>query len=177
MRRATRCSRIRAASPTAFPPTTLCSGARAAGDAFVWEPAHGVLLAFDKIASVPLSLLKGIDAARDTLLENTRRFADSLPANNALLWGARGRRRLCLGARAWRASCVRQDRKRAAVAAEGDRCGARHVAREYAPLRRQPSRQQRSALGRARQATPLSGSPRMACFLRSTRSQACRCRC
>ena len=36
------------------------------------------------------SLLKGIDAARDTLLENTRRFADGLPANNALLWGARG---------------------------------------------------------------------------------------
>src|SRR6202012_951755 len=37
-----------------------------------------------------LALLKGIHAARDTLLENTRRFADGLPANNALLWGARG---------------------------------------------------------------------------------------
>jgi predicted AAA+ superfamily ATPase len=39
---------------------------------------------------VPLSLLKGIDGARDTLLANTKRFARGLPANNALLWGARG---------------------------------------------------------------------------------------
>ena len=37
-----------------------------------------------------LSLLKGIDLTRDQLLENTRRFAKGLPANNALLWGARG---------------------------------------------------------------------------------------
>ena len=43
-----------------------------------------------RVAGIPLALLKGIDAARDTLLENTRRFADGLPANNALLWGARG---------------------------------------------------------------------------------------
>ncbi len=61
-----------------------------AGAAFVWEPVHGGLLAVGKIASIPLALLKGVDQARDTLLENTRRFADGLPANNALLWGARG---------------------------------------------------------------------------------------
>lgn len=60
------------------------------GDAFVWEPAQGGLVAVASVASLPLRLLKGIDAARDTLLENTRRFADGLPANNALLWGARG---------------------------------------------------------------------------------------
>jgi predicted AAA+ superfamily ATPase len=60
------------------------------GDAFVWEPAHGGLVAVEKIAAIPLSLLKGVDQARDTLLENTRRFADGLSANNALLWGARG---------------------------------------------------------------------------------------
>jgi predicted AAA+ superfamily ATPase len=48
------------------------------------------LVAVARVAHVPLHLLKGIDAARDTLLENTRRFADGLPANNALLWGARG---------------------------------------------------------------------------------------
>src|SRR5512135_3733462 len=71
-------------------PAALASAAPSPGDAFVWEPEHGGLLAVDRIASVPLSLLKGIDAARDTLLENTRRFADGLPANNALLWGARG---------------------------------------------------------------------------------------
>jgi len=64
-------------------------GPRAA-QAFVWEAAAGKLLAVDKVASLPLSLLKGIDSARETLRENTRRFADGLPANNALLWGARG---------------------------------------------------------------------------------------
>ncbi len=60
------------------------------GDAFLWEPGHGGLLAVPEVASLPLRLLKGVDYARDTLLENTRRFADGLPANNALLWGARG---------------------------------------------------------------------------------------
>ncbi len=71
-------------------PGAVGQAAPAAGDAFVWEPAHGGLLPVERIASLPLSLLKGIDAARDTLAENTRRFADGLPANNALLWGARG---------------------------------------------------------------------------------------
>jgi len=71
-------------------PAGLATSAPATGDAFVWEPAHGGLLAVARVASVPLALLQGIDAARDTLLENTRRFADGLPANNALLWGARG---------------------------------------------------------------------------------------
>jgi hypothetical protein len=44
----------------------------------------------DNVNRVDMSLLKGIDRARDTLLENTRQFARGLPANNALLWGARG---------------------------------------------------------------------------------------
>ncbi|MDE2110337.1 MAG: ATP-binding protein [Alphaproteobacteria bacterium] len=61
-----------------------------AADAFVWEAGAGKLVAVDKVASLPLPLLKGIESARDTLMENTRRFADGLPANNALLWGARG---------------------------------------------------------------------------------------
>ena len=39
---------------------------------------------------VDMSLLKGIDRVRDLLVENTERFAKGLPANNALLWGARG---------------------------------------------------------------------------------------
>ena len=59
-------------------------------DAFVWEAGPGKLHPVRKIARLPLSLLKGIEAARDTLIENTSRFADGLPANNALLWGARG---------------------------------------------------------------------------------------
>jgi len=71
-------------------PATVGAGVPDKGDAFVWEPAHGGLAAVTDVARVPLSLLKGINAARDTLLENTRRFANGLPANNALLWGARG---------------------------------------------------------------------------------------
>ena len=61
-----------------------------AGDAFVWEPAAGGLVAVPHVAHVDLSLLKGVENQRDTLLANTRRFAQGLPANNALLWGARG---------------------------------------------------------------------------------------
>ena len=61
-----------------------------AGDAFVWEPAQGGLIAVPHVAHVDLSLLKGIENQRDTLLANTERFAQGLPANNALLWGARG---------------------------------------------------------------------------------------
>ena len=60
------------------------------GDAFVWEPAQGGLVAVPHVAHVDLSLLKGIESQRETLLANTRRFAEGLPANNALLWGARG---------------------------------------------------------------------------------------
>jgi predicted AAA+ superfamily ATPase len=79
-----------AASLDRLAPPAILPAAPETGDAFVWEPAQGGLVAVDTVAHVPLHLLKGIDAARDTLLENTRRFADGLPANNALLWGARG---------------------------------------------------------------------------------------
>ena len=71
-------------------PAAIGAAAPDNGDAFVWEPVQGGLVAVAEVARIPLALLKGIDAARDTLLENTRRFADGLPANNALLWGARG---------------------------------------------------------------------------------------
>jgi len=71
-------------------PAALSAEVPPEGEAFVWEPAQGGLLAVPSVASLPLALLKGIDHARDTLFENTRRFADGLPANNALLWGARG---------------------------------------------------------------------------------------
>jgi predicted AAA+ superfamily ATPase len=70
-------------------PKAITEGAPG-GHAFVWEPTAGGLLAVKHVAHLPLNLLKGVDQARDTLLENTRRFAEGLPANNALLWGARG---------------------------------------------------------------------------------------
>jgi uncharacterized protein len=59
-------------------------------DAFVWHPEGRRLAAVPRVNRVAMTLLKGIDRVRDVLLENTERFADGLPANNALLWGARG---------------------------------------------------------------------------------------
>jgi len=58
-------------------------------DAFVWHP-DGRLAPVPQVSRVDLGLLRGIDRMRDILIENTQRFADGLPANNALLWGARG---------------------------------------------------------------------------------------
>jgi predicted AAA+ superfamily ATPase len=62
----------------------------AAHEAFVWRASPPGLDAVARVNRVDLSLLKGIELTRDELLENTRRFAKGLPANNALLWGARG---------------------------------------------------------------------------------------
>jgi hypothetical protein len=61
-----------------------------AADAFVWQVETVSFQPVKDVNRVPLSLLKGIDGARETLLANTLRFARGLPANNALLWGARG---------------------------------------------------------------------------------------
>jgi predicted AAA+ superfamily ATPase len=59
-------------------------------DAFIWYPDGGRLTPVPHVNRVDMSLLKGIERVRDVLLENTERFARGLPANNALLWGARG---------------------------------------------------------------------------------------
>lgn len=61
-----------------------------AADAFVWHPEQDGLLPVARVSRVPIELLHGIDRARDILIDNTRRFAAGFPANNALLWGARG---------------------------------------------------------------------------------------
>ena len=61
-----------------------------AADAFAWHTAPDRLEPVTKVARVDIALLLAVDRARDTLLENTRHFARGLPANNALLWGARG---------------------------------------------------------------------------------------
>jgi predicted AAA+ superfamily ATPase len=75
---------LSAASPGGGSPQTF-----GAADAFVWHP-DGRLSPVPRVSRVELGLLKGIDRMRDILIENTERFADGLPANNALLWGARG---------------------------------------------------------------------------------------
>lgn len=81
--------RIAAALERLAPPVPRAPDLTSA-DAFVWNPAGPRLDAVPRVNRVEMVLLKGIDRMRDTLIENTRRFAAGLPANNALLWGARG---------------------------------------------------------------------------------------
>jgi len=78
---ATALERAAPPAPPAFDPN--------AADAFLWGPERR-LTPVPQVARVEIGLLTGIDRARDTLIENTERFARGLPANNALLWGARG---------------------------------------------------------------------------------------
>ena len=72
-------------APPPAPPVSL-EGA----DAFVWHPSPAHLAPVARISRVDISLLQGVDRQREILLENTLRFARGLPANNAMLWGARG---------------------------------------------------------------------------------------
>src|ERR1700760_4928703 len=78
-----------AAHMSATAPAAAVPQSFANADAFVWHP-NGRLSEVPRVSRVDLGLLKGIERMRDILIENTERFADGLPANNALLWGARG---------------------------------------------------------------------------------------
>jgi predicted AAA+ superfamily ATPase len=81
--------RIAATLERLAPPTPTRTNF-AASDAFIWHPQRERLAPVARVNRVEMSLLKGIDRVRDVLVENTERFARGLPANNALLWGARG---------------------------------------------------------------------------------------
>lgn len=72
-------------APPSSPGNDPCSAA-----AFIWHAELRRLESVERVNRVPLGLLQGIKRQRDTLFENTQRFANGLPANNALLWGARG---------------------------------------------------------------------------------------
>ena len=82
-------TRIAAALERLAPPAQTAPNFEAA-EAFVWSTSPEGFQPVKEINRVPLTLLKGISRAADQLLDNTRRFAEGLPANNALLWGARG---------------------------------------------------------------------------------------
>lgn len=84
-----------AAAATTPAPTTPAAATIAApidddADAFVWQAEEGRLQPVARVSRIDFELLQGIDRQADVLMENTRRFARGLPANNALLWGARG---------------------------------------------------------------------------------------
>jgi uncharacterized protein len=72
-------------SPAAMPAPDF-----AAADAFVWHTSPDRLKPVTDVSRIDIGLLVGINRSRDILIENTRHFARGLPANNALLWGARG---------------------------------------------------------------------------------------
>ena len=76
---------VSALTPREPTPTDL-----SVADCFVWSAEKGVLEPVQRVNRVDMSLIRGIDRVRDLLTENTRRFAEKLPANNTLLWGARG---------------------------------------------------------------------------------------
>ena len=81
--------RIAAALERLAPPPGPATDLDAA-EAFVWQADPPGLVAVRQVNRVPLQLLKGLQHSADLLLDNTERFARGLPANNALLWGARG---------------------------------------------------------------------------------------
>ncbi len=76
---------VEALGPAKAPVTDL-----GAADCFVWSPESGALQPVAKVNRVDISLIRAVDRVRDILTENTERFARGLPANNVLLWGARG---------------------------------------------------------------------------------------
>ena len=82
-------TRIAAALERMAPPAPATPDFEAA-DAFVWSAARRAPTPVPRVNRVPLELLVGIDRIRDLLVDNTARFARGLPANNVLLWGARG---------------------------------------------------------------------------------------
>ena len=72
-------------APPPMPPVALD-----AAEAFVWYPSPAHLAPVAKVSRVDMALLQGVDRQKQILLDNTLRFARGLPANNAMLWGARG---------------------------------------------------------------------------------------
>ncbi|WP_288417765.1 ATP-binding protein [uncultured Novosphingobium sp.] len=79
---------VEALERLAPPPRSVAIAPEAEG--YVWRADALVLDPVATIARVDLDLLRGIERQRDALLANTRAFAEGQPANNALLWGARG---------------------------------------------------------------------------------------
>ena len=59
-------------------------------DGFIYDDSLKNLKPVKKISRIPIQLLKGLENQKEILLKNTQNFANNLPANNALLWGAKG---------------------------------------------------------------------------------------
>jgi uncharacterized protein len=108
-----------------------------AGEAFVWRSDAARLEAVPAVSRVDIALLQGLPRQRDILLANTRRFADGLPANNALLWGARGMGKSSL-IKAVHAAVNREDPRRRVAIVEIHREDLTALARVLPMLRAAP---------------------------------------
>lgn len=82
--------RLVAALERLSPPAPSTVALDDASEAFVWNAKERCFIPVGVVNRIPLALLQGLERHIETLLANTRRFAEGLPANNALLWGARG---------------------------------------------------------------------------------------
>ena len=82
-------TRIAEALERLAPPPPAAPDLQAA-DAFVWQPATAELIPVPHVSRVDIRLLQGVDRQKRQVLDNTLRFARGFPANNAMLWGARG---------------------------------------------------------------------------------------
>jgi predicted AAA+ superfamily ATPase len=72
-------------------PPARSSGLEKIAEGYLWSATETRLKPVTRISRIDIELLKRVDSQRETLLDNTRRFALGEPANNALLWGARHR--------------------------------------------------------------------------------------
>jgi predicted AAA+ superfamily ATPase len=81
--------RIASALERLAPPAPIPVDMHAA-DAFVWHPSPAQLAPVKRVSRVDLALLVGVERQKNLILANTLQFARGLPANNAMLWGARG---------------------------------------------------------------------------------------
>ena len=124
-----------AAHLSAASPAADAADSFGGADAFVWHP-DGRLSPVPRVSRVDLGLLKGIDRMRDILVENTERFADGLPANNALLWGARGMGKSSLVKAAHASINARPQAGRPAEADRDSSRGYREPARPDGPAAR-----------------------------------------
>jgi predicted AAA+ superfamily ATPase len=109
-----------------------------AADAYVWHADRGWVEPVGEVNRVDIGLLRGIDRVRDILIDNTRRFAAGYPANNVLLWGARGTGKSSLVKAAHAA--VNDERPRALVLVEIHREDVASLPRLLSLLRECPRR-------------------------------------
>jgi len=110
-------------------PTSSSAVAMDGADAFVWHPERDRLDPVQHVNRVDLALLQGISRQAETLYENTRRFAEGLPANNALLWGSRGAGKSSLV----KAVHARVNEERPGKAGAGERLALVEIHREDIP--------------------------------------------